>query len=393
MSDVDFKEALHDAGIPTTEAELKAAWELEVAEQGSKLSNTSAYSPFWRVITALVTKPVMWLLEFVAGVVLPNFFVKTAVDGWLDMLAWAVNVERKKATFAEGVLLFTRASAAGTLQVDIGTRVQSAAINGHVYELRTTQPGIFADGELQLSIAVKAVEAGSGFNLAPGYYAILPVPVLGIIQVVNVDGWLIQPGDDREPNEQLRLRTRNQFSAVNQYHTDAVYRAMITSFPGVHPDGVFFEHGAPRGPGSANAYVLFEAGVPADEYLATINSFIREEGNHGHGDDLLVMVMPVTLHDITLSVWPRSNLSQQQRATLQDQVAQFVRAAFRESSASDYQPTLTLPQARFSFSRLGEELHEQFPHIESLDFANTDILSVLNIPRIRSLEVILDPQA
>jgi uncharacterized phage protein gp47/JayE len=393
VSDVDFKEALHDAGIPTTEAELKAAWELEVAEQGSKLSNTSAYSPFWRVITALVTKPVMWLLEFVAGVVLPNFFVKTAVDGWLDMLAWAVNVERKKATFAEGVLLFTRASAAGTLQVDIGTRVQSAAINGHVYELRTTQPGIFADGELQLSIAVKAVEAGSGFNLAPGYYAILPVPVLGIIQVVNVDGWLIQPGDDREPNEQLRLRTRNQFSAVNQYHTDAVYRAMITSFPGVHPDGVFFEHGAPRGPGSANAYVLFEAGVPADEYLATINSFIREEGNHGHGDDLLVMVMPVTLHDITLSVWPRSNLSQQQRATLQDQVAQFVRAAFRESSASDYQPTLTLPQARFSFSRLGEELHEQFPHIESLDFANTDILSVLNIPRIRSLEVILDPQA
>lgn len=393
MNDVDFKDALRDAGIPTTEAELKAAWEQEVVEQGSSLSNTSAYSPFWRVVTALVTKPVMWLIGFVADVVLPNFFVQTAVDGWLDMLAWAVNVERKKATYATGVLLFTRASAAGTLQVDIGTRVQSAAINGHVYELKTTQPGSFADGQLQLSIPVQAVEAGSGFNLAPGYYAILPVPVPGITQVVNVDGWLSQPGDDREPNDQLRLRTRNQFSAVNQYHTDAVYRAMITSFAGVHPDGVFFEHGAPRGPGSANAYVLFEAGVPADEYLATINSFIREEGNHGHGDDLLVMVMPVTLHDLTLSLWPRSNLSQVQRTVLQEQVTQFIRAAFRESSSSDYQPTQTLPQSRFSFSRLGEELHEQFPHIESLDFANSDILSELNIPRIRSLEVILDPQA
>ena len=42
MSDVDFKQALADAGIPTTEAGLLQAWEKEVAAQGSKLSNTSA---------------------------------------------------------------------------------------------------------------------------------------------------------------------------------------------------------------------------------------------------------------------------------------------------------------------------------------------------------------
>ena len=42
----DFKQALRDAGIPTTEAELKKAWEKEAAEQGSKISNTSTYSPF-----------------------------------------------------------------------------------------------------------------------------------------------------------------------------------------------------------------------------------------------------------------------------------------------------------------------------------------------------------
>lgn len=389
MSDVDFKEALQDAGIPITEAELKKAWEQEVADQGSKLSNTSAYSPFWRIVTTLVTKPVLWLITLIIETVLPNFFVKTAIDGWLDMLAWAVNVERKKATKTQGELLFTRASAAGTLDVDAGTRVQSAAINGHVYELKTTQVGTFIDGQLQLAIPVEAVDAGSGFNLAPGYYAILPVPVPGIVQVVNADNWLTTPGDDREPNEQLRLRTRNQFSAVNQYHTDAVYRAMIASFPGVRPDGVFFEHGAPRGPGSANAFVLFDAGVPADEYLATINAYIREQGNHGHGDDLLVMVMPETQHDISLSLWPRANLTTEQRTKLQDQVGQFIRAAFRESTASDYQPTLTAPQSRFSFSRLAEELHEQFPRIESLDFANTDILSELNIPRIQNLAVTL----
>ena len=390
MSDVDFKEALREAGIPTTEAELKKAWEQEAADQGSKISNTSAYSPFWRIITALVTKPVLWLVQFIVDTVLPNFFVKTAVDAWLDMLAWAVNVERKAQTKAQGVLLFTRATAAGTLEVSAGTRVQSAAINGHVYELKTTQPGTFVDGESQLTIPVEAIEAGSGYNLAPGYYAILPVPVPGIVQVVNADNWLTQPGADAEPNDQLRLRVRNQFSAVNQYHTDAVYRAMIASFPGVRLDGVYFEHGAPRGPGSANAFVLFEAGVPADEYLVQINAYIREGGNHGHGDDLLVMVMPETQHAIQLTVWPRANLSNEQRIQLQAQVEQFIRAAFRESTSSDYQPTLTFPQSRFSFSRLGEELHEQFPRIESLQFANSDILSQLNIPRIESLEVVLD---
>ncbi|KMN15729.1 phage protein [Pseudomonas weihenstephanensis] len=389
MSDVDFKQALTDAGIPTTEAGLRKAWESEVATQGSKLSNTSAYSPFWRLITALVTKPVMWLISFISDTVLPNFFVKTAGDTWLDMLAWAVNVERKGATKAKGVILFTRIAAGGTLELPAGIVVQSSAINGHIYQLVTTTPATFADGLLQLEVPVEAQEVGSGYNLAPGYYAILPVPLAGIAQVVNADGWLIAPGADPEPDEQLRLRVRNQFSAVNQWHTDAVYRAMISAFPGVRPDGVYFLHGAPRGPGSANAYVLFDADVPAATYLEQINAHIRNQGNHGHGDDLVVMVMPETQHAIRLTLWPRALIGNDKRDSLRDEVALFVRAAFRESTVTDYQPTLTYPQSRFSFSRLGEELHQQFPGIESLHFDNADIVSELSIPRINSLVVTL----
>ena len=388
MSEVDFKQALTDAGIPTTEAGLRKAWESEVAAQGSKLSNTSAYSPFWRLITALVTKPVMWLISFISDTVLPNFFVKTASNAWLDTLAWAVNVERKGATKAKGVILFTRIAAGGTLELPAGIVVQSAAINGHIYQMVTTTPATFADGLLQLEVPVHALEEGSGYNLAPGYYAILPVPLPGIAQVVNTDGWLISPGADPEPDDELRLRVRNQFSAVNQWHTDAVYRAMISAFPGVRPDGVYFLHGAPRGPGSANAYVLFDADAPADTYLEQINAHIRDQGNHGHGDDLVVMVMPETQHAIKLTVWSRAVMDNEKRDNLRSDVALFVRAAFRESTPTDYQPTLTYPQSRFSFSRLGEELHQQFPGIESLHFDNSDIVSELSIPRIKSLEVI-----
>ena len=388
MSEVDFKKALADAGIPTTEAALKAAWEAEVTAQGSKLANTSAYSPFWRVITALVTKPVLWILTFVTGTVLPNFFLKTATSTWLDMLAWAVNVERKAPTKAIGSLLFSRATTVGSFEIPIGTRVQSASINGNVYELVTKAVGSFAEGESQVLIPVTAIEAGSGFNLAPGYYAVLPVPVPGVVRVVNLDGWLATPGSDAELDDDLRLRARNQFSAVNQWHTDAVYRALIAAFPGVSANGVYFEHGAPRGPGSANAYVLFEADAPANTFLQQINARIMAEGNHGHGDSLLVLVMPETQHDVSLQIWPVANLTEAQRATLKIDVALFIRAAFRESTGSDYAPTLTWPQSRFSFSRLVEELHEQFPSIESMKFGNDDIISALAIPRLRSLAVV-----
>ncbi|QZD69444.1 baseplate J/gp47 family protein [Pseudomonas sp. 3-2] len=385
---VDFKKVIADAGIPTTEAALKAEWEKEVEAQGAKVANTSSYSPFWRVMTALVTKPFLWLLDFLCMTVLPNFFVKTAVDAWLDTLAWAVNVERKGATKAQGKLLFTRAIPDGVLELEKGIVVQSAAINGNVYKLVTTASATFQQGQLQLDVPVEAVEAGSGFNLAPGYYAILPVPIPGIVQVVNKDGWLESPGADPEPNDQLRLRVRNQFSAVNQWHTDAVYRAMISAFPGVRPDGVYFEHGAPRGPGSANAYILFDAGVPADAYLQQINAHIRDQGNHGHGDDLMAMVMPEVPATVTLWLWPKPNLGAERIAALVKEVELFVRAAFRESTATDYQPTLTYPQSRFSYSRLSEEIHQQFEDIASLRFLpGQDIISGLNIPRLGQLQV------
>jgi len=388
VSQVDFKKVIADAGIPTTEAGLKAAWEKEVEAQGAKVANTSSYSPFWRVMTALVTKPVLWLLDFLCLTVLPNFFVKTAVDGWLDMLAWAVNVERKGATKARGKLLFTRALPDGVMELEKGIVVQSAAINGNVYQLITTAPATFVAGQLQLEVPVEAIESGSGFNLAPGYYAILPVPIPGIVQVVNKDGWLESPGADPEPNDQLRLRVRNQFSAVNQWHTDAVYRAMISAFQGVRPDGVYFEHGAPRGPGSANAFVLFDAGVPAATYLQQINSHIRDQGNHGHGDDLLAMVMPEVPISFEMDLWPQPNLSAEQIDTLRSEIELFIRAAFRESTPRDYQPTLTYPQSRFSFSRLAEELHQRFADIASLRFTpGVDITSGLDIPRLTSLKV------
>ncbi|WP_163831878.1 baseplate J/gp47 family protein [Spartinivicinus ruber] len=384
-----FKRLVADANIPTEEHQLKNRFNQLAKADGSQLSNDSRYSPFWRIITALVTKPVLWLIDLLIDQVLPNAFLQHARGRYLDILAWAVHIERKPATNAEGVIEFHRANTQAAITIPQNTAVQSVAINGIIYEVKTTTATTFAEGELITKAPVKATEPGKAYNLAPGYYAILPNPINGITQVTNPDGWLTTPGADEETDEALRWRARNQFGAVNQWHTDSVYRSLIAQFAGIDSRHIYFEHNAPRGPGTANAFILFAADTPADEYLEKINQYIQSEGNHGHGDDLQVFALPEKAFDIKLNVWPNTFLTEGNKQQLKTNIEHFIKAAFRESTTDNYQPTQVSPRSRFSFSKLTQELHRQFADIDSLHFENTDIVSELWLPQINSLTVVL----
>lgn len=52
-------------------------------------------SPFWRLITAITTKPVMWLKDALVNVVMKNLFLADASGVFVDVFAWAVNLQRK----------------------------------------------------------------------------------------------------------------------------------------------------------------------------------------------------------------------------------------------------------------------------------------------------------
>jgi uncharacterized phage protein gp47/JayE len=385
MSDVDYYKILSDNGIPTTQPELETAWKDEVTAQGGKISNDNAYSPFWRVVTALITLPVLWLVKFMADTVLPNSFVKSATGVWLELLAWAVNLTRKAAGFAKGKITFTRADVGAAYTVPAGTVIQTASINGFVYEMITDDDTAFAPGQATVDVNCTAAATGDAYNLAVGYYSILKVPIAGITAVTNAEGWLLTPGTETETDNDLRDRVRNQFGTASDFHTDSVYRALISEFPGVAIDAIWFEHDAPRGPGTANAFVLFDFNAPAVQYLADINYHITDQGHHGHGDDLQVYAMPETDHALIVSVWHEPFLTDAQITQLQADVDVFIRAAFRENKA--YSPTLTYPYSRFSFSKLGQELHKQFPDIHSVDFDLADIVSALNVPTLSSLTI------
>lgn len=384
----DYEAILTDQGMPTTQAQIREEFNAIVRDEGL-ITNTSRMSPFWRLITAIVTAPVLWLKDALVNTVMKNLFLATAGGTFVDLFAWAVNVERKAATAATGMIRFTKVDVGREITVPAGTAIQTERINGTVYRVVTTEAVVIPPGVAGSLVEVVADREGSGFNLAPGYYRILPVAIDGIATAVNEDDWLTAPGADTEPDDELRNRVRNQFNLVGQYHIDAVYRGMISSLAGLNTDRIFFEHDAPRGPGTANVYLLLDSGIASQPFIDRVNDYVMTQGNHGHGDDVLCLPLPETEHDLTVTVhlFASSHLTDDQREVLLRNAENLVRCAFRENT--DYDVEKTWPFSRFSMSRLGEELHDAFPDIESLEFSLGDILSDLSVPRLRTLSVVV----
>ncbi len=385
---VDFEEVLKNSGMPVTEDDVQERFNAIVAGEGL-ITNTSRMSPFWRLVTAIVTAPVMWLKDALVAVVLTNMYVATAGGKMLRLLAWAVNVTAKPATAAEGVIRFFKTDAKATTTVKAGTLVQTERINGRVYVLATVADVVIPSGVVSALVAVKATGTGGAYNLAPGYYRILPVAVDGITQVASEEDWLTKPGADEESDDELRERCRNQFNLVGNYHTDAIYRSMIAQVAGLSIDRIFFEHEAPRGPGTANSYLLLDTGVASAPFIDAVNDYINTQGHHGHGDDMQCFAMPETRHDLAVSVYVPSvsNMTDGEVNALKSGVENLIRCAFRENA--DFDVKKTWPYSRFSFSQLGRELHRAFPQTDSIEFSLRDITSGLDVPRLNSLTVSL----
>ncbi|WP_336819376.1 baseplate J/gp47 family protein [Cedecea sp. MMO-103] len=383
---VDFNEVLNASGMPDTEQAVRERFDAIVTEEGL-ITNTSRMSPFWRLITAIVIAPVMWLRDSLVSVVLPNMFVATATGKMLRLRAGDVNLTPKPASAAEGVIRFFKEDVQQAVTVKVGTVVQTERINGKVYAVATVADVLIPAGTASALLAVKANVAGAAYNLAPGYYRILPVAVGGISHVASEENWLTVPGADEESDDELRERARNQFNLVGNYHTDAVYRSMIAGVAGLSIDRIFFEHDAPRGPGTANAFLLLDSGVASEPFIEAVNDYINTQGHHGHGDDMQCFAIPETRHDLAVTVWVSSlsNIGAEQRDGLKKGVENLVRCAFRENLNFDVKKTW--PYSRFSFSQLGREIHRAFPVTDSVEFSLKDITSGLSVPRLSALTV------
>lgn len=387
----EFKEVLENAGVPVTEDAVLADFNAEVKAQDLYINNSSQFSPFWRLIEAMIVKPYFWLMSFLVTTVFPQSFVRTATGHYLDLWLWSVNLERKEANKAQGVVVFEREDSAPEITLPQGFTISTERINGTVYRLLLSEETTLLANTPLTSVVCIAENTGSRYNLGSGYYQIPQTPVPGLIRVYNPDDWLTVPGADKELDTDARERYRSQYTSVSGWFIDDKYKLIMAEFGGVKTDQIYIEHGAPRGAGSANAYILLDSGVPSEPFLDAINKAVVEDGYRGLGDDMVAMALPEKLMDLSFEILPVANLKETEKAILLSDVEQYIRCVFRENQAYE-SATLVWPQSYFSFSTLNQELRNTFAGLESVYTESRDFKTGLEIPRISSLSLTETPR-
>lgn len=381
-----FDDALKNSRIPSDEQALIKEFQKLAKGEGLTFENPSALSPWKRLLQAIAVEPATHILRFISRSLMPSLFVKTAEGEFLDLLGFGFGVERKSAQKLKGLIEVTRDHQDVNPLLPAGSWIQTAPLNGRQHRVKTLQDAVFKDTELTTKVSVEAEYTGAEYNLGQDYFVILQNPVPGIQTVTNGEDWILSPGSAQESDESYRERIRNQFLASSSYHSHAVYRRLISEQTGFDINRIFFQEATEeRGPGAVDALILFDAEVPSQQYIDQVNYFIRDQGHHGHGDDLLVKPLPETHHDVTLTLYLASGLTLEQSYACKNQAQKMVESAFRKNL--DYHVTLTWPYSRFSFARLAAEILREIPLIESMSFDNADIVSELSIPRLKTLRL------
>ncbi|WP_210441797.1 baseplate J/gp47 family protein [Vibrio crassostreae] len=388
----DFIDILSESGVPVTEEEFEAKLKQEVVGAGSKVSNDSEMSPFWRWVRAAIITPCVWLIRtLLAEHVMPNIFVATAERWALELKAWEYDIVPKEAVKTQGNITLTKANAADAVKIEASAVVQTLPINGVVYKVRVLAETVIEAGHLTGKVLVEAFEAGFDFNLPAGYFNIIPEEIPGIVDAVNEPDWITQLGANPESNEELALRIQNAFTSSGEWHIDDVYRSIISSVAGIRSDNIYFKNTGEVTPGTAEALILMEVGETPQSVIDELNDHIMTKGHHGHGDVLTCKAIPDSEHDVIAEVVLVESLDEQAQVNELLEIEDRIRAAFRETAAYP-EMTRSKPESRFSLSLLGTEIHTNMTEVESVKFTvggkvQEDIISGLEQPRLKTLTV------
>jgi uncharacterized phage protein gp47/JayE len=388
----DFIDILSESGVPVTEEEFEAKLKQEVVGAGSKVSNDSEMSPFWRWVRAAIITPCVWLIRtLLAEHVMPNIFVATAERWALELKAWEYDIVPKEAVKTQGNITLTKANAADAVKIEASAVVQTLPINGVVYKVRVLAETVIDAGHLTGKVLVEAFEAGFDFNLPAGYFNIIPEEIPGIVDAVNEPDWITQLGANPESNEELALRIQNAFTSSGEWHIDDVYRSIISSVAGIRSDNIYFKNTGEVTPGTAEALILMEVGETPQSVIDELNDHIMAKGHHGHGDVLTCKAIPDSEHDVIAEVVLVESLDEQAQVNELLEIEDRIRAAFRETAAYP-EMTRSKPESRFSLSLLGTEIHTNMTEVESVKFTvggkvQEDIISGLEQPRLKTLTV------
>ncbi|GAA6731941.1 hypothetical protein YIM73518_17050 [Thermus brockianus] len=241
--------------LPTLEEETQRL--LGFLPEGFPVRNPDSFSAFGTYLR-LAAQAALEARAFTRELV-PQLFVITASGAWLDEHAKGLGLARKE---ARGARLRCRvlASAPGTFP--------PGALLG-VGELRYRAEGPFAPNVL---VEVWSEGVGSRYNLPPGT-RLLPVTVVGGLEALEVEE-VLEPGLDRETDEELRARLILAWPALGRGSTYHAYMGWALEDPEVRKVQVIDDH--PRGQGTVDVVIAPARGLPSPELLARVQRVVDE---------------------------------------------------------------------------------------------------------------------
>ena len=393
-----FANYLKEEKIPITLQEHEDLVAKLAQEAGLEIANSNKYSAFWNFARRAITEPINWLTAYLIKVITPQLYVKTATGLSLTNIAEGYGIIRKKAVKAQGHITFSRNTNTGNPQEQIiikkGTAIETAPINGNVYRLIVDEDTSMLGGVNSIKVKCTAEFGGSGHNLGAGYYCVLPIPFPNIASVTNEANWLIEQGDNEESDHDLRLRVRNTFTAVGNWHTDAKYKAILSDKLNIAVNKIFIAHTANKDKvAAAEIYILTDVAESSNKIIKKATQLIITEGNHGHGDDIKILKFPEKEITISLNIKCNfdlislTNSEKNANITKEDKIRKkiydFTLCAFRANKDYIGKVTQVSYHSIFSWSKFVGELHCQFPEIISVNHEHDDLVSGLNIYRIK----------
>lgn len=211
----------------------------------------------------------LWKLYEFLALVLEQAFPRSSSDAWLNLHADQLDLARRPATKASGVVCFLRASGStGNIKIPAGRIVRTLPdATGSVYRYVTTAEAVLLEGFSEIAVPVEAEEYGRASNVTPGQIRELSTHVPGIGSVENREDWLSEEGADEETDAQLRERYGLAWLGNNGV-TKYAYMSWALSVPGVIAVAVLDQH--PRGQGTVDAVVKGAAGIPTEALLAKV---------------------------------------------------------------------------------------------------------------------------
>ena len=201
--------------------------------------------------------------------VMGQAFPQTAQGTYLDYHAETRGIQRSVATAAEGYLRFQVDTAVAQ---DLSIPAETVCMTVEGRRFQTVEAAVLEAGELYVDVLSKALEPGSGGNVAAGTVIRMAVAPAGVKSCTNPAAFV--GGADQEGDEALRIRVLDSFKRLPNVANAAFYELEAMNFPGVAAAKAV---GRARGIGTVDVYVATEAGLPDTDLLEAIETHLQEK--------------------------------------------------------------------------------------------------------------------